>query len=175
VLKRHAKRLPRQQWRLHALACTLAFSLAGLIVNLAELQRGYWLTLIVVTTLQLEFQGSLVRALQSSLASLAAAGLLILLGHSLQDPPLMVATLLPLIALSRAVQANHYGLYVLQTTVCFVLLAESLAQDWQLAEVRVLNTLFGVVLALFVALLIHGLSQLLDKHAKRVTALRRRP
>jgi hypothetical protein len=175
VLKRHAKRLPRQQWRLHALACTLAFSLAGLIVNLAELQRGYWLTLIVVTTLQLEFQGSLVRALQSSLASLAAAGLLILLGHSLQDPPLMVATLLPLIALSRAVQANHYGLYVLQTTVCFVLLAESLAQDWQLAEERVLNTLFGVVLALFVALLIHGLSQLLDKHAKRVTALRRRP
>src|SRR3990167_5719205 len=37
VLKRHAKRLPQQQWRLHALACTLAFALAGLVVNLAGL------------------------------------------------------------------------------------------------------------------------------------------
>ena len=113
VLKRHAKRLQQRQWRLHALGCTLAFSLAGLIVNLTGLQRGYWLTLTVVTTLQLEFQGSLVRALQSSLASFGAAGLLILFGHSLQNPALLVASLLPLIALSRAVQANHYGLFVM--------------------------------------------------------------
>ena len=73
VLKRHAKRLPQQKWRLHALGCTLAFALSGLIVNLAELHRGYWLTLTVVTTLQLDFQGSLVRAVQSILASLGAA------------------------------------------------------------------------------------------------------
>ena len=50
VLKRHAKRLPKQKWRLHALGCTLAFALSGLIVNLAHLHRGYWLTLTVVTT-----------------------------------------------------------------------------------------------------------------------------
>lgn len=170
VLKRHAKRLPQQQWRLHALGCTLAFALAGLLVNLAGLERGYWLTLTVVTTLQLDFQGSLVRAMQSVLASVAAAGLLILLGHSLQSPLLMVATLLPLITLSRAVQANNYGLFVLQTTVCFVLLAESLAQDWHLAEVRLLNALFGVVLALFIALLVHGLRQLLNNRQQRVPA-----
>jgi hypothetical protein len=173
VLKRHAKRLQQRQWRLHALGCTLAFALAGLIVNLMGLQRGYWLTLTVVTTLQLEFQGSLVRALQSSLASFGAAGLLILFGHSLQNPALMVACLLPLIALSRAVQANHYGLFVMQTTLIFVLLAESLSQDWNLAEVRLLNALIGVVLVLFVALLMHGLRQLLDKRTKRRTALQR--
>jgi hypothetical protein len=170
VLKRHAKRLPQQQWRLHALGCTLAFALAGLIVNLAGLERGYWLTLTVVTTLQLDFQGSLVRALQSILASVAAAGLLILLGHNVQNPAQMVAILLPLIALSRGLQANNYGLFVLQTTVCFVLLAESLAQDWDLAEVRLLNALFGVVLALFIALLVHGLRQLLNNRAQRMPA-----
>jgi hypothetical protein len=167
VLKRHARRQPQRQWRLHALGCSLAFALAGMVVNLAALPRGYWLTLTVVSTLQLEFQGSLVRALQSSLASLAAAGLLILLGHSLQSPALMVATLLPLIALSRALQANHYGLFVLQTTLCFVLLAESLAQDWHLAQVRLLNALIGVVLALFVALLLHGLQQVLETRQQR--------
>ncbi|MGE8498994.1 MAG: FUSC family protein [Pseudomonas sp.] len=169
VLKRHAKRLPQQQWRLHAVGCTLALASAGLLVNLAGLQRGYWLTLTVVTTLQLEFQGSLVRALQSSLAGLAAAGLLILFGHSLQSPPLMVATMLPLIALSRALQANHYGLFVLQTTICFVLLSESLAQDWHLAQVRLMNALLGVALALSVALLMHGVRQRLSKRELKKT------
>ena len=32
------------------------------------------------------------------------------------------------LALSRALQANHYGLFVLQTSLCFVLLAESLSR-----------------------------------------------
>ncbi|MVW75753.1 FUSC family protein [Pseudomonas xionganensis] len=168
VLRRYAKRLPQQQWRLHALSCTLAFALAGLIVNLANLERGYWLTLIVVSTLQLDFQGSLVRALQSILVSVAIAGLLILLGYSLQDPATLVAILLPLIALCRGLQANHYGLFVLQIGVCFILLADSLALDWDNAEMRLLNALFGVVLALFITLLEHGLRQLPKRHAPRV-------
>jgi hypothetical protein len=175
VLKRHAKHLPRQQWHLHAAGCALAFALAGLTVNLAGLQRGYWLTLTVVATQQMALQGSLVRALQASLASLGAAGLLILLGHSLQSPPLMVAILLPLIALCRALQANHYGWFVLQITVCFILLAESLAQDWQLVEMRLLNVLLGTVLALFVALLTHGLQRLLSRRAQRTSAAHQAP
>ena len=163
VLKRHAKRLPEQRWRLHALGCTLGCAAAGLIVQLAELQRGYWLTLALIATLQLEIRGSLVRALQLSMASLCAAVLLIYFGHSLQSPPLMVAFILPLIALSRAFQAHHYGLFVLQVTISFVLLAESLSHDWHLAQVRLLNSLIGVVLAILVALLMHGLAQWLGR------------
>lgn len=168
VLRRHAKRLPRQQWRLHALGCTLAMALAGLTVSLAGLERGYWLTLTLAATLHLEFQGNLVRALQASLTSLAMAGLLILLGYSVHSPATMVIILLVLITLCRALQANHYGLFMAQTTVCFLLLAESLAQDWQLVEPRLLNALFGVVLALFVALLIHGLRQLLQRYTGQI-------
>ncbi|MET1080967.1 MAG: FUSC family protein [Pseudomonas sp.] len=165
VLRRHARRLPQRQWRWHALACTLTFALAGLVVNLADLPRGYWLTLTVATSLQLQLQlqGSLVRGLQTGLGSLAAAGLLIFFGHSLQSPPLMVATLLPLILLSRAFQANHYGLFVMQTTLCFVLLAESLSKDWHLAQVRLLNALIGIVLTVLVALLVHCLRDHLEK------------
>jgi hypothetical protein len=163
VLKRHANRLPEQRWRLHALGCTLGCAAAGLIVQLADLQRGYWLTLALIATLQLEIRGSLVRALQLSMASLCAAALLIYFGHSLQSPPLMVAFILPLIALSRAFQAHHYGLFVLQVTVSFVLLAESLSHDWHLAQVRLFNSLIGVVLAILVALLMHGLAQWLSR------------
>jgi hypothetical protein len=159
VLRHYAKRLPEQRWRLHALRCTLACGGAGLIVNLAGLPRGYWLTLALFATLQLEFKGSLVRALQSSLASLCVATLLIYLGYSLQSPPLMVATVLPLIVLSRAFQAHSYSLFVLQVSLSFVLLAESLAMDWQLAQMRLFNSLIGVTLALLVALLIYGLEQ----------------
>ena len=164
VLKRHARRMPEQRWRLYALGCTLACASAGLIVQLAQLQRGYWLTLALIATLRLEFHGSLVRALQQSMASLGAAVLLIYFGHSLQSPPLMVAFILPLIMLSRAFQAHHYGLFVLQVTVSFVLLSESLSHDWHLAQVRLFNSLIGVVLAMLVALLMHGLQQRLERH-----------
>src|SRR5690606_5746522 len=166
VLKRHAKRLPERRWRLHALGCTLACAAAGLIVQLAGLQRGYWLTLALLATLRLEFRGSLVRALQLSMASLAAAALLIYFGHSLQSPPLMVATILPLIVVSRAFQAHHYGLFVLQVTVSFVLLAESLAHDWHLAQLRLFNSLIGGVLAMLVALLMYGVEQPLKRRAE---------
>lgn len=165
VLRRYAKRLPRQQWRLHAAACSLALALAGLTVNLAELQRGYWLTLIVLSSLQLRLQDNLVRALQSSLLSLVTAGGLILLGYSLQSPALLVATLLPLIILGRMLQASHYGLFVLQVTICFILLAESLAQDWQQIDTRLLNALFGALLVVLVALLTHAFRQLLARRA----------
>lgn len=163
VLKRHAKRLPEQRWRLHALGCTLGCAAAGLIVQLAGLQRGYWLTLALIATLQLEIRGSLVRALQLSMASLCASALLIYFGHSLQSPSLMVAFILPLIMLSRAFQAHHYGLFVLQVTISFVLLAESLSHDWHLAQVRLFNSLIGVVLAMLVAMLMHGLQQWLNR------------
>jgi hypothetical protein len=163
VLKQHAKRLPEHKWRLHALGCTLAFALSGLVVNLANLHRGYWLTITVLTTLQLDFKGSLVRAVQSTLASLCAAASLILLGHSLQNPVMMVSLLLPLIVLSRALQANHYGLFVAQTTVCFVLLAESLSHDWHLPEVRLFNSLLGVALGLLIALLIYSLGRWIEQ------------
>ncbi|MBC9250376.1 hypothetical protein A9179_08845 [Pseudomonas alcaligenes] len=163
VLKRHAQRLPEQRWRLHALRCALTCALAGLIVNLAQLPRGYWLTIAVISTLQLELKGSLVRAVQLSMGCLCAAVLLIYFGHSLQSPPLMVATILPLIMLSRAFQAHNYGLFVLQVTLSFVLLAESLSQDWHLPQLRLLNCLIGVVLAILVSLLIYGLEHWLQR------------
>ncbi|MGV8842414.1 MAG: FUSC family protein [Pseudomonas sp.] len=163
VLRRQAKRRAGQQWRLQALSCTLTFGLAGLLVSLAHLPHGYWLTMTALTTLRLKWQGGLRHILCASLASLGAAGLLILLGYSLQSPALMVAILLSLIALSRAIQASHYGLFMLQTVVSFVLLADSLSLDWHLVQGRLLNALYGVLLAMLVALLVQGLQNYLRK------------
>lgn len=159
VLRRYARRLPEQRWRLHALGCTLGCASAGLIVQLAGLPRGYWLTLALIATLQLENRGSLARTVQASMISLAVALALISLGYSLQSPAAMVATILPLIIISRALQAQHYGLFMVQVGISFVLLAESLALDWQQPQLRLLNSLIGVFIALLIALLVHGLEQ----------------
>ncbi|MCY1275358.1 Fusaric acid resistance protein-like protein [compost metagenome] len=155
VMRRHARRLPQRLWLIHALACSLAGALAGLAVNLSDLPRGYWLTLTVMTTIQMDLDGSLVRGIQRCLGSLVGALILIGVGSWLQSPALLVACMLPLIVLSRAYIAQHYGLFVVQTTVCFVLLAEGLSLDWHLPELRLYNTLLGAGLALLVAYLAH--------------------
>ena len=159
VLRRQAKLLPERRWRLHALGCALALGSAGLIVELADLPRGHWLTLALLGTLQLRARSNLARALQLCMVSLASAVLLLGLGYSLQSPAAMVAITLPVIVLGRALQAHRYGLYVLQVIVSFMLLSECLAQDWQDPQQRLLNSLVGVVLAMLVAMLIHALAR----------------
>ncbi|MBE7373550.1 FUSC family protein [Pseudomonas lopnurensis] len=166
VLRRHARRTPIRQWRVHAVTYMLAAALGGIIVNLAELPRGYWLTLAVFTTLQMDLEKSLVRALQAGIGIFIAAAILIYLGHGLADPPLMVMILLPLVVLGRAFQANHYGLFVLQTTLLFLLLAETLAQDWNLPQIRLLNAAIGVSLALLITSLMHLLRVLLARRSR---------
>ena len=160
VMRRHARRTPIRQWRLHAMTYLLATAAGGLIVTLADLPRGYWLTLAVFTTLQMDLQRSFVRALQASLGILCAAAVLIYMGHSLADPPMMVMIMLPLVMFSRAFQAHHYGLFVLQTTLSFLLLAETLAQDWDLPQLRLINATIGVGVALAVTLLVQLLRRL---------------
>lgn len=155
VMRRHARRLPQRLWLIHALACSLACALAGLTVNLSGLPRGYWLTLTVMTTLQMDLNSSLERGIQRCLGSLVGALILIGLGSWLQGPAPLVVCMLLLIVLSRAYIAHHYGLFVVQTTLCFVLLAESLSSDWHLPELRLYNTLLGTGLALLVAYLAH--------------------
>ena len=167
VLRRHARRTPIRQWRLHAFSYVVAAALGGLVVNLAQLPRGYWLTLAVFTTLQMNLQRSFVRAIQAGLGILGAAAVLIYLGHSMADPALMVMIMLPLVMLSRAFQAHHYGLFVMQTTICFLLLAETLAHDWHLPQIRLTNAVIGVALALAVTWLVKGLPRLARKLSRR--------
>ncbi len=155
VARRLVRRMSQRLWLIHATACCAAAALAGLAVSLSGLPRGYWLTLTVLTALQMDLDSSLERAVQRCLGSLVGALILIGIGSWLQSPALLVTCILPLIVLSRAFIAQHYGPFVVQTTLCFVLLAESLALDWQLPEVRLYNSLMGAALGLLVAYLAH--------------------
>ncbi len=69
--------------------------------------------------------------------------------------------------LSRAFQAHHYGLFVLQTTLSFVLLAETLAQDWGLPQLRLVNASIGVGVAVATTVLVYLLRRLAARIALR--------
>ena len=167
VLRRRARRTSARQWGLQALTHLLAAALGGLIVVIADLPRGYWLTLAILVALQMDVQRSLARAIQTSLGVLGAAAALIYMGYSLVDPPLMVMILLPLLVLSRAFQAHHYRLFVLQTTLSFILLAETLAMDWDMPQVRLINATIGIGIALAATLLVYLLRRLIARLALR--------
>ncbi|OEO26935.1 hypothetical protein AX279_06065 [Pseudomonas sp. J237] len=156
VLWRNAKRQSEYRWRLHALACTLAFGLAGLSVNLTGISHGHWMTLAVLGTLPLNWATGLLNTLRPHFVTLCTAILIFLFGYSLHNPAIMVATVLPLIVFCRALQAHEYGAYVLQIAVCFLLLAESLSRDWQIAPTRLLNSTIGVVISVVITLLIYA-------------------
>lgn len=157
ALRRHARRLPREQWRLHALSCALSFALAGALVNFIATTQGHWLTLTVLGTLYLQSRISRRRLVQVCSSSLAMAALLALLGHSLNSPAALVALLLALVLLGRAFQANSYRAFMLQSIGISLLLAESLAHDWLLLEPRLLAALYGFGLALLPGLLLQAL------------------
>lgn len=159
VLWRNAKRQSEYRWRLHALACTLAFGLAGLGVNLTGISHGHWLTLAVLGTLPLQWRTGLLNTLRPHMVTLCSAIVIFVFGYALNNPVMMVASVLPLIIISRALQAHKYGLYVLQITVCFVLLAESLSRDWQIAPSRLINSIIGVAISVIITLIIYGLAQ----------------
>src|SRR5690606_3121358 len=185
VMRRQARSVPRQTWRLHALGCVLTLGLAGLFIDLLELAHGYWLSLTVVIMLQLDLVRGLRPLLYMALAVLLVGGLMTAVGHSLQRPLLLSALLLPVIFFNRAFQARHYLLFAIQTTLgCLLLpvtffnrafqarhyllfaiqttlgcllLREGLATDWQQPQGRLLNLVLGIVLVLMVASLVQRL------------------
>lgn len=157
VMRRQARSVPRQTWRLHALGCVLTLGLAGLVIDLLELAHGYWLSLTVVIMLQLDLVRGLRPLLYMALAVLLVGGLMTAVGHSLQRPLLLSALLLPVIFFNRAFQARHYLLFAIQTTLGCLLLREGLATDWQQPQGRLLNLVLGIVLVLMVASLVQRL------------------
>ncbi|MBD7977554.1 FUSC family protein [Pseudomonadaceae bacterium Sa2CUA2] len=168
VLRNHARQAPQQQWALHALACMVALGVAGWLNDVLQLGHGYWLSLTVVITLQLNVVPSFKRVLQTVVVVLIASALLTAVGHSLLTPLMLSACLLPVLFFNRALQANHYLLFSLQTTLCCLLLRESLALDWNDPQSRLLNVLLGSLLVLLVALLTHLIKRLLTRRNKAI-------
>lgn len=132
----------------HAMRVCIMATIAVVITQYLELERGYWVTLNVVILLQPYTVATAVKTLQR-VAGTALGGIVAALMMAyVQDESalLVIATLLA--GVCASVLQLNYGLYAFFLTPTFVLLAEVRAFDVHLPELRIINTVIGGVLAL---------------------------
>jgi uncharacterized membrane protein YccC len=112
-----------------------------------DITRGYWATITTLIVLQPYAGATLHKTLQrvagSVLGGIIAAALAVVARTKLA----IAGVLAPLTVASVAVLPLNYGIFVLLLTPVFVLLAEPHPGDWGLAGLRVVNTIFGGIIA----------------------------
>ena len=105
------------------------------------------MTITVVALLQPHLSATVTRALQRVGGTVLGGVVAALIASSLREPGAVLAIAFVLCGLSAAVLQLNYALFSFLLTPSFVLLAEMNAGDWDLASVRVVNTVAGGALA----------------------------
>jgi uncharacterized membrane protein YccC len=114
------------------------------------LQRSYWVPLAVAVVLKPDLGSVFARALQSGAGTVigASAGALIL--ASGPPDPLLVIWVAVFALLLPYGQSRNYGLFTVFFAPLVVLLIDLLSNDgWRLAEARLVDTLLGCGIVLF--------------------------
>jgi uncharacterized membrane protein YccC len=139
---------PRSVIFRHALRLGVSAALATALVRGLGLNHGYWVIITVIIVLQpytgLTLQRSLQRVAGTFLGAALAAGLVALV----KDPVVILVAIMVLFAVAMSVQPISLPAFQVLLTPALVLLAELQTGDWDLAGVRIVNTLLGGVLAL---------------------------
>ena len=112
------------------------------------LLRGYWVTLTAVLVLQPYAGLTSRRALQRVLGTVAGGVLTAALAALFHDMAAILALAFVFSGISVALLPLNYAVFSVFLTPTFVLLAEASAGEWDLAWLRILNTVLGGALAL---------------------------
>ena len=135
----------------HGMRMGIAAAFAVLLSFTLDITRGYWATITTLIVLQPYTGATMRKTLQrvggSVLGGLIAAALAVIARTKLAIAGAMV----PFTVAAVAVLPLNYGVFVLLLTPVFVLLAEPHPGDWGIAGLRVVNTLWGGVIALAAA------------------------
>ncbi len=129
----------------------LCIGAAAVCSEVLPLQRSYWVVLTVAIVLKPDFGSVFARALQRGIGTIvgAVAGALIL--AAVPGGPLLLLPLAVLAALLPLGRSRNYGLLSAFLTPLVVLLIDLLTKTgWQLAEVRLYDTLLGCLIALLI-------------------------
>jgi uncharacterized membrane protein YccC len=132
----------------HALRSTLATGTTVLLVQLLQLDHGYWATLTCLVIMQPHGAQTWAKALQRVGGTMIGAGLALLVATWVTEPRLIIACVFCFVSLAVALLPLNYGAFAVFLTPGFVLLAETHAGNPDLVGVRILNTLLGASIAL---------------------------
>ncbi|RYZ37460.1 MAG: FUSC family protein [Myxococcaceae bacterium] len=132
----------------HALRLGLTATVATALAEGLGFNHWYWVTITVIVVLQPYAGLTMEKGLQRVAGTLVGSVLAMGLVHVLPARWMMLAAIVLLICVSVSVRPLNFTVFQVLLAPALVLLAELQTGDWQLAGVRILNTLLGGALAL---------------------------
>ncbi|RKG90740.1 FUSC family protein [Corallococcus terminator] len=132
----------------HALRLGLTATVATAVAEGLGLDHWYWVTITVIVVLQPYAGLTMEKGLQRVAGTLVGSVLAMGLVHMLPARWLMLVAIVVLICVSVSVRPLNFTVFQVLLAPALVLLAEIQTGDWQLAGVRIFNTLLGGALAL---------------------------
>jgi len=132
----------------HAARVSLVCGVDVALITLLHIDHGYWLLMTSLIVLQPHVSGTLRRGLERVGGTVGGGILAALLAATLHSQMATAAVLFPLALLALAFLPVSYAAFAFFLTPAFVLAWLPYSGDWQLAMVRVGNTVAGAAISL---------------------------
>lgn len=136
----------------HALRVSIVCGFDVALIQLFNVDHGYWLLLTSLIVLQPYVSGTLRRGMERIGGTVAGGIVAALLAMTLHSQMATAVALFPCALLALALMPVSYAAFSLFLTPAFVLAWMPYAGDWQLALVRTGNTIVGAVLSVIAML-----------------------
>jgi hypothetical protein len=158
------------RWRPQVIQHAVRLAIAsGAAVSLYEglgLERGYWLILTVMVIMKPEFSTTHQRALERVAGSLVGGTLAVALAASVRNVMALDLLLAILGVLAYSHLSYDYGLYMVFLTPFVILMINTAAPgNWQVALVRIFETVIGGALAWVIAYLLRPREEEVSRRA----------
>jgi hypothetical protein len=139
----------------HAMRLAVAAMIAVAIFKYFRVEHGYWLIITALVIVKPIFADTRRRAIERVLGSVAGGILAVLIAATVQNIIVIDILLLVFSVLAFSHVRTNYGFYALFLTPFVVLMIDTVVPgDWQIAFVRILDTLIGGAIALSVSYLL---------------------
>ncbi len=141
----------------HAARFALTIAIAQATVSIFDISRGYWVVITCAIVLQPFLAATWRRTMERVLGSIGGSLAVALIGLIATSPLDMAIAVFPLSIIAVSLRQVNYGLFTFWVTPQFILIAELFQTGtlggWDLAIIRVLDSLLGGALGLAAALL----------------------
>lgn len=139
----------------HALRLAVASTIAIAVYKFFRVEHGYWLIITVLVIVKPIFADTRRRALERVAFSVAGGILAVAIAASVRNVYAIDALLLVFSVLAFSHVRTNYGFYVLFLTPFVVLMIDTVIPgDWEIAFVRIFDTILGGAIALVVSYLL---------------------
>ena len=139
----------------HALRLGIASAIAIALYKIFRIEHGYWLIITVLVIVKPVFADTRKRALERVAGSVVGGIVAVIFAALIQNVIALDALLVLFSILAFSHVRTNYGFYVLFLTPFVVLMLDTVIPgDWEVAFVRILDTLLGGAIALIVSYLL---------------------